>query len=419
MIKSVENKKGLKKTSLGWIPEDWKILRLSDIGHTYTGLSGKNKDDFGTGLPYIPYLNIFNNTIIKDGEFDFVRIDINENQSKVEKGDIFFTTSSETPNEVGMCSAFCGETKDLYLNSFCFGFRISVHNKVSPTYLAHYFRSQIGRKIIYRLAQGATRYNLSKTSLLNQSFYIPTYPEQISIANILNRWDLCIDKIKENIKLNEKRKKALMQQLLTGKKRLKGFKDKWKNKNLGDILIPTLRPLNKPDDNYVALGIRSHGKGTFLKNDFDPEDIDIDTLYEVKENDLIVNITFAWEGAIAIAKKEDDGALVSHRFPTYTFNKENGIVDFFRYIIIQPRFKYLLDTISPGGAGRNRVLSKKDFLKLEVYVPSVDEQLAIANILLTTDKEIELLKRKLELLKKQKQGLMQVLLTGKVRVLNG
>lgn len=416
MIKSVENKKGLKKTSLGWIPEDWKILRLSDIGHTYTGLSGKNKDDFGTGLPYIPYLNIFNNTIIKDGEFDFVRIDINENQSKVEKGDIFFTTSSETPNEVGMCSAFCGETKDLYLNSFCFGFRISVHNKVSPTYLAHYFRSQIGRKIIYRLAQGATRYNLSKTSLLNQSFYIPTYPEQISIANILNRWDLCIDKIKENIKLNEKRKKALIQQLLTGKKRLKGFKDKWKNKNLGDILIPTLRPLNKPDDNYVALGIRSHGKGTFLKNDFDPEDINIDILYEVKENDLIVNITFAWEGAIAIAKKEDDGALVSHRFPTYTFNKENGIVDFFRYIIIQPRFKYLLETISPGGAGRNRVLSKKDFLKLEVFVPSVEEQLAIANILLTTDKEIELLKRKLELLKKQKQGLMQVLLTGKVRV---
>ena len=89
-----------------------------------------------------------------------------------------------------------------------------------------------------------------------------------------------------------------------------------------DFLISASRPVNKPGSNYLALGIRSHGKGTFLKPDSDPEKNAMETLYEVKENDLIVNITFAWEGAIAVAKKEDDGALVSHRFPMYEFNKD-------------------------------------------------------------------------------------------------
>lgn len=415
MIKSVENKKGLKVTSLGWIPEDWKILRLSDIGHTYTGLSGKNKDDFGTGQPYIPYLNIFNNTIIKDGEFDFVRIDINENQSKVEKGDIFFTTSSETPNEVGMCSAFCGETKDLYLNSFCFGFRISVHNKVSPIYLAHYFRSQIGRKIIYRLAQGATRYNLSKTSLLNQSFYIPTYPEQISIANILNRWDLCIDKIKENIKLNEKRKKALIQQLLTGKKRLKGFKDKWINVKICDI-AKEINKRNGKNKEIIVLSCTKYD-GLVPSLEYFGRKIYSDDLSTYK---IVPKHTFAYatnhieEGSIGYQESYDE-ALIS---PMYTVFKTNDNCndDFIYKLLKTHRYIHEYNKRMEGSINRRGGLRWDEFSKIKLSLPSFEEQSAISNILKKAEKEIELLKRKLEFLKKQKQGLMQVLLTGKVRV---
>ena len=208
-----------------------------------------------------------------------------------------------------------------------------------------------------------------------------------------------------------------MQNLLTGKKRLSGFEnEKWKVKLLEDVLIPTSRPVDKPSSEFLALGIRSHGKGTFLKHDFEPGKIEMETLFTVRENDLIVNITFAWEGAIAIVKKEDDGALVSHRFPTFTFNPANGVVDYFRHFILQPKFKYMMDLISPGGAGRNRVLSKKDFLKLEVKIPSPEEQTAIAQVLQTADKEIHLLKAKTERLKEQKKGMMQVLLTGKKRL---
>ena len=102
--------------------------------------------------------------------------------------------------------------------------------------------------------------------------------------------------------------------------------------------------------------------------------------------------------------KQDEGALVSHRFPTYNFNPDNGVVDFFKHFILQPRFKYLLDLISPGGAGRNRVLSKKDFLKLEVKIPSPEEQTAIAQVLQAADKEIQLLKNQNRKIKGAEKG---------------
>ena len=141
----------------------------------------------------------------------------------------------------------------------------------------------------------------------------------------------------------------------------------------------------------------------------------MDTLYVVRENDLVVNITFAWEGAIAIAKPEDDGGLVSHRFPTYVFKREEAIHEFFEYIIESPRFRHKLDLISPGGAGRNRVLSKPAFLKLEHPIPSVDEQERIAVFLGAVDEKIDQLEEKVELLESYKSGCMQQLFTQKTR----
>jgi type I restriction enzyme S subunit len=142
----------------------------------------------------------------------------------------------------------------------------------------------------------------------------------------------------------------------------------------------------------------------------------MDILYEVKENELIINITFAWEGAAAILKKSDEGKLVSHRFPTFKFNQKKVISDYFRNIIITKHFVFYMGLISPGGAGRNRVLDKTDFLLLTWDIPPLPEQQAIASILSTADEEITLLKKKLYTLKEQKKGLMQKLLTGEVRV---
>ncbi len=198
---------------------------------------------------------------------------------------------------------------------------------------------------------------------------------------------------------------------LIPKYRFPEFRDtgEWQKMSLGSFLTPVTRSRTKPSKIYTGLGLRSHGRGTFLKEQENPAKNAMDVLYEVKREDLIVNITFAWEGAIAIAGSSDDGALVSHRFPTYTFSKERVLPEFFKFKIVDKQFVYKLGLISPGGAGRNRVMNKTDFLKLSVSLPSLPEQQKVADCLDSADALIAAQARKVETLKANKKGLMHQL----------
>lgn len=188
----------------------------------------------------------------------------------------------------------------------------------------------------------------------------------------------------------------------------------WEIDSLSKVLKPIVREVEKPKEPYWRLGLRSHGKGAFHEFVEDPNSVSMDKLYVVEKDDLIVNITFAWEHAITLATKKDENKLVSHRFPTYQFKNNNSPL-FYKYYVLQPRFKYELENISPGGAGRNRVMSKTDFLKIDVLIPTFKEQHKIANILGCYDEAIvrqsELIREKEEL----KKGLIQKLLSGEVR----
>lgn len=318
---------------------------------------------------------------------------------------------------IGRVGEYCGVTR--YVNELCWITDNALFTKEFLVNVDIQFLSfKLQQEDISRLRSKGGQPLISQAPIYNHRITLPKkLIEQRAISQLLSLIDTAINKNNHLIDKKEVQKKWLMQNLLTGKKRLKGFAMKeWEIRLLEDIFIPVSRPVNKPSLSFLALGIRSHGKGTFLKYDFEPGKIDMETLFIVRENDLIVNITFAWEGAIAIVGKKDDGALVSHRFPTFTFNPENSVVDYFRHFILQPKFKYLLDLISPGGAGRNRVLSKRDFLKLEVKIPQIEEQTAIARVLQAADNEIKLLKTRTEKLQEKKKGLMQVLLTGKKRL---
>lgn len=183
----------------------------------------------------------------------------------------------------------------------------------------------------------------------------------------------------------------------------------WMVGQLSDVLHNESRPVAKPKDPYWRLGIRSWAKGTFHAYVDDPSTVDMDELYVVHENDLVVNITFAWEHAVAVASEEDDGLLVSHRFPTYVFD-EGNVPAYYKAVVSQQYFKDMLDHISPGGAGRNRVLNRKDFLALPCHIPPVAEQQKIAEMLATCDRVIELKQQLLEEKRHQKKWLMQKLL---------
>lgn len=138
----------------------------------------------------------------------------------------------------------------------------------------------------------------------------------------------------------------------------------------------------------------------------------METVYVVGARDLIVNITFAWEGAIALAKAEDAECVVSHRFPTYEVDEEKVNRAYLGYAVRTRRFFHCLSIASPGGAGRNRVLNKTDLLKIQIPTPPKADQDRIAAVLETIDREIELLDLTRRAMEEQKCGLMQKLLAG-------
>ena len=201
--------------------EEWKEYPLGNLGNTFTGLTGKTKEDFGSGVPYITYMNIFKNNRIDINQVDYVIVTEDENQNSVRYGDIFFTTSSETAEEVGMSSVLLEEVERLYLNSFCFGFRLNNFKILLPQFAAYILRSSNIRKQISILGQGATRYNLSKNQLMKLILRLPTIAEQKKIAEVLFTADQEIEILQKKLECLKQKKKALMQQLLTGKKRVK------------------------------------------------------------------------------------------------------------------------------------------------------------------------------------------------------
>ncbi|MBJ9476394.1 restriction endonuclease subunit S [Acinetobacter baumannii] len=201
--------------------EGWNEYLLGNLGNTFTGLTGKTKDDFGSGVPYITYMNIFKNSRIDINQVDYVVVKEDENQNSVRYGDIFFTTSSETADEVGMSSVLLEEVERLYLNSFCFGFRLNNFKVLLPQFAAYILRSSNIRKQISILGQGATRYNLSKNQLMKLILRLPTIAEQKKIAEVLYLADQEIETLQKKLDCLKQEKKALMQQLLTGKKRVK------------------------------------------------------------------------------------------------------------------------------------------------------------------------------------------------------
>lgn len=201
--------------------EGWVTKKLGEVGRTFGGLSGKSKVDFYKGgSSYIPFMNIMSNPVIDTNYFDSVIIGINEKQNKCLKGDLFLNGSSETPEEVGMCSVLMDDIENLYLNSFCFGYRIFTHQVLDGLFLTYFLRSSYGRALIYSSAQGATRYNLSKANFLQLEVKLPEIAVQKEITNFISDIDNEIEFLEQKLFKYKTIKHGMKQQLLTGKIRL-------------------------------------------------------------------------------------------------------------------------------------------------------------------------------------------------------
>ena len=205
--------KGQTKPALRFagFEDDWKEVKLGEVGETYTGLSGKTKEDFGHGEgKFITYVNVFNNPLTDLYGLDSVEID--DKQRRVQYGDVLFTTSSETPEDVGLSSVWMGTEDNVYLNSFCFGYRPQ-KGIFNLYYLAFVLRSFSVRKEFMLLAQGISRFNISKTKVMDMSIHVPSLPEQEAIGSFFQDLDKAIAKQEEKVNQLKESKQTLLRKM--------------------------------------------------------------------------------------------------------------------------------------------------------------------------------------------------------------
>jgi type I restriction enzyme S subunit len=216
---------------IGQIPQGWKVCRLKNIGFLYGGLTGKSGDDFNIDedatqhyILYIPYTNIFNNSVIDPKQLYKVKVTDNEKQNLVKKNDLFFLMSSEDFDGVGKPALLEEDIDNLSLNSFCKGFRIT-NNNFHPKFLFYHISSHLIREMIRQEAKGFIRINLRQDKLASVYILQPTLSEQHQIADYLDKKCTEIDGLiaikQQKIEELKDYKKSIIYEYVTGKKEVK------------------------------------------------------------------------------------------------------------------------------------------------------------------------------------------------------
>jgi type I restriction enzyme S subunit len=405
--------------------EKFQRYPLGEIGDTISGLTGKSKDDFGKGLPFVPYMNVYSNTFINLSQLSLVDIKLGERQSELKAGDILFTTSSETPDEVGMSSVLLDEpNQSLYLNSFCFGFRLKNKSIIDSKFAGYLFRGKDFRKAMRICAKGTTRFNLSKSDFLKTVISIPPIESQKRIATILESVDKLLAATQSDIDQAEKLKKALMHQLFT-----KGIgHTKFKQTEIGEIpenwtvtLLDNVTKRgtghtpNKKNPNYYNGGIKwvsltdsnklDNGVITKTSKQISHEGIKNSSAVLHKAGTVILSRD-AGVGKSAIL---GDAMAVSQHFVTWTCGDQ--LNNWFLYYYLQYK-KAVFENIASGST--IKTIGMPFFKQMKIIVPKKQEQERIAEILQSIDKQIEVNKRLKAKQEQLKQGLMQDLLARKV-----
>ena len=358
--------------------DTWEQRKLGEVGETYTGLSGKSKDDFGHGSgKFITYMNVFSNPVASSNMTEAIEID--DSQNKVQFGDVLFTTSSETPDEVGMSSVWLENAENTYLNSFCFGYRPTT--EYNPYYLAYMLRSSSMRKKITFLAQGISRYNISKNKMMDIEMPIPSIDEQKQIGEYFRNLDNLITLHQRKCKIRNLRCP-------------KSTAITWEQRKVGDLLIERNQQAPMSDEYPLMAFIANEGVAP--KGDrYDRSALVTDTankLYKKTEiGDFIYSSNNLETGSIGLNKYGK--ACIS---PVYSIFEPTGIADsdFLGRRLVRKDFINAMVKWRQGVIYGQWRIHESDFLKIEIPVPSVVEQRKIGAYLDQLDRLITLHQRK-------------------------
>lgn len=281
-------------------------------------------------------------------------------------------------------------------------------------WLSYVLASAKSRYTLSRLATGTSgsMKNITKGELLSLKILIPELPEQKKIAQILSTWDQAIEITEKLIENSIAQKKALMQQLLTGKKRLPGFSGEWKATLISKFIIEDRTP-GSTGDTAKKLTVKLYGKGVIPKKET-RKGSESTQYFRRKGGQFIYSKLDFLNGAFGIIPAELDGYESTLDLPAFDFTSDAN-PNWFLFFVSRENFYSANLGLANGGRKARRV-NPKDMLRVSIDAPDYAEQTAIASVLSTASMQVENYKHQLLNLQKQKKGLMQQLLTGKRRV---
>jgi len=391
--------------------EPWEMQNLGDIGTTFTGLSGKSKCDFGHGQArFVTYMNVFSNPISCANDLGLIEID--NKQNSVRYGDVFFTTSSETPEEVGMSSVWLDSKENVYLNSFCFGYRPLI--KINPFYFAYLLRSSFVRDEFILLAQGSTRFNISKTAAVKISVPIADdEDEQIAIGDFFRNLDDTIALKKQEYEKTLTIKKAMLEKMFPKKGanvpeiRFEGFTGAWEQRKLGKISSKVIE--KNTGMIYAVTFTNSAEQGIISQRDFFDKDIsnkqNLGGYFVVRPNDFVYNPRVSRTAPVGPIKRNklERTGVMSPLYFVFTFSE--GDYGFFEKYFESHYWHDFMIRNGDSGARFDRFNIKDTlFVEMPLPFPKMEEQTAIADFFYNLDILIESLRQELEKLQNIKSA---------------
>ena len=394
---------GYKKTKAGIMPEEWEVKKLKTICDVnpvrsnnivdkvvFLGMSDVSEDGKILNQEIVDYESV------KKGFTPFQKGDI-----LVAKITPCFENGKGAYTEALMTDIGFGSTE----------FHVLRCKNNAKFIFFHTMYSIFRKKMESEMTGSAGQKRIQTESIANYVIPFPPLPEQQKIAAILTTQDRVIELKQQLLAQKQQQKKYLMQQLLTGKKRLPGFNGEWKDKILKQILSPGNKIPVDDTSKYKKITVKLNFKGLdYLK--LNREMADTRPFYIRKKNEIIIGKQNYFNGSIALIDKQFDGCICSNAIMSFSVREANPY--FVLKFLSQNDFLKKHQMLA-NGTGQKE-LSESDFLEFHILLPPLKEQTAIANILSAADREIDLIRQNIEQEKQKKKALMQLLLTGIVRV---
>lgn len=416
VIEKTENKKGYKKTKLGWIPEDWDILSAEDVSSIVTGgTPSKNNPEYWEH-GNINWMNSseVNKNYIYSVENKITKKGLDSSNTKILPINTIVIALNGQGKTRGMVAVLKIESS---CNQSLAGF--ICNNKINYLYLFFYLQNMY--EDLRNITGDGSRTGLNLNILRKIKIISPQIKEQEKIAEILSAWD---DGIKTLEKLIEQKgifHKALMKNLLIGKTRLSQFSSKWTHSKFNSVFERITCKNEELNSNILTISAQN---GLISQKDFYNKriaSVDTSKYILLKNGEFAYNKSYSNGYPLGAIKRLDlyEKGVVSSLYICFKLNNSDSCSDFWKYYFEAGMLNREIKMIAQEGARNHGLLNMatEDFFNMLLFYPkNIKEQQKIADILNKSYKEIQILNSKLEKLKEQKKGLMQKLLTGQIRV---